>query len=109
VKFKLEDENISNYIGPNTYYEMDKEKVRDIKLRYKLWDEGVAKDEGKAITDRTRKVFNALNVLKNTKSLNIEMNLYEIEVNEGGGGEVIHTGPRGGRYVIRNGGKSYVK
>lgn len=108
-KFKLKDENISNYIGPNTYYEMDKEKVRDIKLRYKLWDEGVAKDEGKAITDRTRKVFNALNVLKNTKSLNIEMNLYEIEVNEGGGGEVIHTGPRGGRYVIRNGGKSYVK
>ena len=108
-KFKLKDENIADFIGPNTYYEMDKEKERNIKLRFKLWDEGVAKDEGKAITDRTRKVFNTLNVLKNTNNLNIELNLYDIEINEGGGGEVIHTGPRGGRYVIRNGGKRYVK
>ncbi len=108
-KFKLKDQNIADYIGPNTKYKIDKDEERDIKLRFKLWDEGDAIEEGKVISDRTRKIFNTLIALKNASSLNIELNLYENESDSGGGGEVIHTGPRGGRYVIRNGGKSYVK
>ncbi|MFN5911084.1 MAG: hypothetical protein ACK45H_07110 [Bacteroidota bacterium] len=87
---------------------MYKNKPRLVLLRYKLWDEGEALSENKVIENRTKKVFLALNTLKNLKDLTIELNLYESEA-ESGGGEMIHTGPRGGRYVIRNGSKRYVK
>ena len=107
-KFKLKKEKIADYLGPNTAYEMDKNKERLVLLRYKLWDEGEALSENKVIENRTKKVFLALNTLKNLKDLTIELNLYESEA-ESGGGEMIHTGPRGGRYVIRNGSKRYVK
>ena len=108
-KFKLKEENISDYIGPNTGYEIDKNDEKEILLRYKLWDEREAADENKVITERTKKIFLALKSLKNIDNLKIELKLFEHEHESGGGGEVIHTGPRGGRYVIRNGGKQYVK
>ena len=100
-KFQLKKNDIEDYIGPNTYYEIDKDKVRYIKLRYKLWD-----DDSK-VSDRTRKIFDVLNALKNSSSLNIKFDLYELDKNTGG--EAVYTGPRGGRYVIRNSKKQYIK
>lgn len=111
-KFRLKDEGIADYVGPNTYYEMNKEEEREILLIYKLWDEAEAAEKSEVISNRTKRIFEALIALQQIDNLKIDLQPYPSESGSsggGGGGEVIHTGPRGGRYVIRNGNKRYVK
>lgn len=104
--FIVTEENVAGPLGmDNSYYKTDVTSQREIVLRSKLWSK-----QDVTISNRTQKIFTALNVLKNIENLKINLKLteYEENINYGGQGETVYTGPRGGKYVIRNGQKRYL-
>jgi hypothetical protein len=103
--FKIKSEDILDHLFPGGFNKSEVDSEREIKLRFKLWDD--KEDEEKKISVRTKMIFTVLNTLKNTENLNIELKLNEIPEDEMTPGETVHTGPRGGKYVIRNGSKRY--
>jgi hypothetical protein len=105
--FKIKSEDILDHLFPGGFNESEVNTEREIKLRFKLWDDKEAEDEEKKILGRTKMIFIVLNTLKNIENLNIELKLNELPEDEMAPGETVHTGPRGGKYVIRNGSKRY--
>ena len=106
-EFNIKTEDLIDHLFPGGFNASEVDTEREIKLRYKLWDDKEAEDEEKRISGRTKMIFTVLNTLKNIKNLNLELKLYENPEDEMGTGETVHTGPRGGKYIIRNGRKKY--
>jgi hypothetical protein len=106
-EFIVYEENVAGPLSADdSFYKTDVNYQREIILRSKLWS---PKDT--TITNKTERIFTTLNALKQIDNLKIDLKLVEYEYNDSNGGgqsETVYTGPRGGKYVMRNGKKRYL-